>query len=189
MKEIEVVAAVIVNDGKILATQRGYGDLKGLTSELDYLKYQINPHFFMNTLNNIHALVDIDSKLAKDAIIELSRMMRYMLYETSSPTVPLRNELEFHRHFVQLMRLRFDDSVKVNYQDPDKNASCLNAQVPPLIGIVFIENAFKYGISHRHSPAQVASASQQTRDVQRRTCGRCKGCRRGGRSRGRRRGR
>lgn len=121
-----------------------------LKTELDYLKYQINPHFFMNTLNNIHALVDIDSKLAKDAIIELSRMMRYMLYETSSPTVPLRNELEFHRHFVQLMRLRFDDSVKVNYQDPDKNASCLNAQVPPLIGIVFIENAFKYGISHRH---------------------------------------
>lgn len=121
-----------------------------IKTELDYLKYQINPHFFMNTLNNIHALVDIDSQLAKDAIIELSRMMRYMLYETSSPTVPLRNELEFHRHFVQLMRLRFDNSVIVNYQDPDKNASYLNAQVPPLLGIVFIENAFKFGISHRH---------------------------------------
>lgn len=120
-----------------------------IKTELDYLKYQINPHFLMNTLNNIHALVDIDGQLAKDAIIELSRMMRYMLYETSSPTVPLRNELEFHRHFVQLMRLRFDESVSINYKDPDQNASFLNAQVPPLIGIVFIENAFKYGISHR----------------------------------------
>lgn len=121
-----------------------------IKTELDYLKYQINPHFFMNTLNNIHALVDIDGQLAKDAIIELSRMMRYMLYETSSPTVPLYKELEFHRHFVHLMRLRCDESVKITYEDPDKNASCLNAQVPPLIGIVFIENAFKYGISHRH---------------------------------------
>ncbi len=121
-----------------------------IKTELDYLKYQINPHFFMNTLNNIHALVDIDGQLAKDAIIELSRMMRYMLYETSSTTVPLYKELEFHRHFVQLMRLRCDESVKITYEDPDKNASYLNTQVPPLIGIVFIENAFKYGISHRH---------------------------------------
>lgn len=119
-------------------------------TELDYLKYQINPHFFMNTLNNIHALVDIDGQLAKDAIIELSRMMRYMLYETSAPTVPFYKELEFHRHFVQLMKLRCDDSVNVTYVDPDKNSPHLNTQVPPLIGIVFIENAFKFGISHRH---------------------------------------
>lgn len=119
-------------------------------TELDYLKYQINPHFFMNTLNNIHALVDIDGQLAKDAIIELSRMMRYMLYETSALTVPFHKELEFHRHFVQLMKLRCDDSVNITYVDIDKNSSYLNKQVPPLIGIVFIENAFKYGISHRH---------------------------------------
>ena len=119
-------------------------------TELDYLKYQINPHFFMNTLNNIHALVDIDSQLAKDAIIELSRMMRYMLYETSGPQVPMSKELEFHKHFVKLMRLRCDESVSVNYVEPPKDASYQNVMVPPLIGIVFIENAFKYGISHRH---------------------------------------
>lgn len=121
-----------------------------IKTELDYLKYQINPHFFMNTLNNIHALVDIDSQLAKDAIIELSRMMRYMLYETSGSQVPMSKELEFHKHFVQLMRLRCDESVSVNYEEPPKDASYQNVMVHPLIGIVFIENAFKYGISHRH---------------------------------------
>lgn len=119
-------------------------------TELDYLKYQINPHFFMNTLNNIHALVDIDGQLAKDAIIELSRMMRYMLYETNSSLVPMNKELEFHKHFVQLMRLRCDDSVSISYTEPSKEALFQNVMVPPLIGIVFIENAFKYGISHRH---------------------------------------
>lgn len=117
-------------------------------TELDYLKYQINPHFFMNTLNNIHALVDIDSDTAKDAIIELSRLMRYMLYETSMPTVPLYKELEFQRHFIDLMRLRFDESVHIEYVVPQSGDVFLNYQVPPLIGIVFIENAFKYGISH-----------------------------------------
>ncbi len=132
-------------------------------TELDYLKYQINPHFFMNTLNNIHALVDIDGQLAKDAIIELSRMMRYMLYETSGARVPLHKELEFHRHFVQLMRLRCDDSVSINYADPPKDAPYLNTMLPPLIGIVFIENAFKHGISHHH-PSYINISYEESPD-------------------------
>lgn len=60
---------------------------KRLQSELEYLKYQINPHFFMNTLNNIHALVDIDATKAKKALVELSKLMRYVLYETSNKTI------------------------------------------------------------------------------------------------------
>lgn len=123
-------------------------------TELDYLKYQINPHFFMNTLNNIHALVDIDSQMAKDAIIELSRLMRYMLYETSLPTVPFQKEVQFHKHFVELMRLRFDDTVQITYDEGNLSPQTLNAQVPPLLGIVFIENAFKFGISH-HEPSYI----------------------------------
>lgn len=55
---------------------------QNLEAEMDYLKYQINPHFFMNTLNNIHALIDIDTEYAKSAVIELSKMMRYVLYES-----------------------------------------------------------------------------------------------------------
>ncbi len=120
-----------------------------LQSELDYLKFQINPHFFMNTLNNIHALVDIDSELAKQAIIELSHLMRYLLYESNQSTVPLRRELTFVRHFLELMKLRFDESVSLTYEEPDSSAAGLEANIPPLLLLTFIENAFKHGISHR----------------------------------------
>ena len=66
-----------------------------LQSELQYLKYQINPHFFMNTLNNIHALVDIDTGKAKSTIVELSKLMRYVLYEASNKTILLSREVHF----------------------------------------------------------------------------------------------
>ncbi len=120
-----------------------------LQSELDYLKYQINPHFFMNTLNNIHALVDIDSELAKEAIIGLSRLMRYLLYESDQSTVPMRKELTFIRHYLELMKIRCDDSVTLTFEEPDEGCKCLDATLPPLIFISFIENAFKHGISHK----------------------------------------
>ena len=120
-----------------------------LQSELDYLKYQINPHFFMNTLNNIHALVDIDSELAKEAIIELSRLMRYLLYESNQPTVPLRKEVSFLKHYLDLMKIRCDDSVTLTYEEPDASCKCFDAGIPPMLFISFIENAFKHGISHK----------------------------------------
>lgn len=63
---------------------------QNLQAEMDYLRYQINPHFFMNTLNNIHALIDIDTEYAKSAVIELSKMMRYVLYESGSETISLK---------------------------------------------------------------------------------------------------
>lgn len=119
-----------------------------LQSELDYLKYQINPHFFMNTLNNIHALVDIDGELAKEAIIRLSRLMRYLLYESNQPTVPIQKELQFIQQYVELMKLRCDDSVSLSFQN-DIDPHHQHLVVPPLLVISFIENAFKHGISHR----------------------------------------
>ena len=103
----------------------------------------------MNTLNNIHALVDIDSERAKQTIIELSHLMRYILYETNQPTVSLRRELTFVRHFLKLMKLRFDESVTLTYEEPDSAASGLEVGIPPLLLLTFIENAFKHGISHR----------------------------------------
>lgn len=120
-----------------------------LQSELDYLKYQINPHFFMNTLNNIHALVDIDGELAKKAIIELSRLMRYLLYESEQTTVPLRRELTFISHYLELMKIRCDESVALTYQKPEAASPILEAGIPPLLLLTFIENAFKHGISHK----------------------------------------
>ena len=120
---------------------------KNLEQQLEYLKYQINPHFFMNTLNNIHALVDIDPEKAKDTILELSKMMRFILYEGDKSGVPLTREFDFIRHYVALMQLRYTDKVDIRtdlpVEAPDKT-------VPPLMLISFIENAFKHGISYQH---------------------------------------
>ena len=71
---------------------------QSLQAEMDYLKYQINPHFFMNTLNNIHALIDIDTEAAKDNVIELSKMMRYVLYDSENTETNDANELQFIEH-------------------------------------------------------------------------------------------
>ncbi|MGL5014870.1 MAG: sensor histidine kinase [Bacteroidales bacterium] len=119
-----------------------------LHSELEYLKYQINPHFFMNTLNNIHALVDIDAEKAKETIVELSKLMRYLLYESNNKSIPLKKEIEFLRNYVELMRIRFAESVVITF-----NITCelSTVQIPPLLLISFVENAFKHGVSYQQS--------------------------------------
>ena len=119
---------------------------QNLEQQLEYLRYQINPHFFMNTLNNIHALVDIDPEKAKDTILELSRMMRFVLYEGNKQGVPLSRELDFIRHYVTLMQLRYTDKVRI---DIDLPTEVPDRQVPPLMLITFIENAFKHGVSYQ----------------------------------------
>ena len=117
-----------------------------LQQELTYLRYQINPHFFMNTLNNIHALVDIDAEKAKETILELSRLMRYVLYEGEKRTVQLAREVEFLKHYIALMRLRYTDKVSIVVDMP---YAIPDVEVPPLLFISFVENAFKHGISYQ----------------------------------------
>ena len=95
------------------------------------------------------ALVDIDGELAKQAIIELSCLMRYLLYESEQTTVPLRRELTFVSHYLELMKIRFDESVALTYQKPEAASPILEAGIPPLLLLTFIENAFKHGISHK----------------------------------------
>lgn len=119
---------------------------ENLEQQLEYLKYQINPHFFMNTLNNIHALVDIDSEKAKATILELSKMMRFVLYEGNKAGVPLDREIAFLQNYITLMKLRYTDKVKISVKTPD---SLPNKEVPPLMFITFVENAFKHGVSYR----------------------------------------
>lgn len=119
---------------------------QNLEQQLEYLKYQINPHFLMNTLNNIHALIDIDAERAKDCIVELSKIMRFVLYEGSKKTVPLSRELAFTQDYITLMRMRVTDHVKINMSMP---AHIPDGQIPPLVLITFVENAFKHGISYR----------------------------------------
>ena len=118
---------------------------ESLSRQLESLRYQINPHFFMNTLNNIHALVDIDPEKAKESIEEFSKMMRILLYEGDSPTIPFSRELDFVRNYISLMRLRYpEESVRIEASFPDDT----QAVVPPLLIASFVENAFKHGISY-----------------------------------------
>ena len=119
---------------------------ENLEQQLEYLRYQINPHFFMNTLNNIHALVDIDPEQAKGTIVELSKMMRFILYEGDKNGVTLSREMEFLRTYVALMRLRYTDSVSIRTELPPEVPE---RSVPPQMLIPFVENAFKHGISYR----------------------------------------
>lgn len=115
-----------------------------LNAELAYLKHQLSPHFFMNTLNNIHALVDLDSDRAKDSIIRLSRLMRYLLYETDGDKVLLKKEIEFIESYIKLMRLRYDESLlSIDLVYPPNVQSIY---IPSLLFLPLIENAFKHGV-------------------------------------------
>ncbi len=116
-----------------------------LSAQLSYLKYQINPHFFMNTLNNIHALVLIDPEQANRMIETLSKLMRYVLYDGNSPMVPLQKELDFMDNYVKLMRVRYTEQVRISTCFPER---CPDVRVPSLLFATFIENAFKHGVSY-----------------------------------------
>ena len=117
-----------------------------LERQLQYLKYQVNPHFFMNTLNNIHALVDIDPERAKTSIVELSKLMRYVLYEGNNKLTPLSREVQFLRNYVQLMSMRYTGNVSISLDAPEVLP---DLSLPPLLLVIFVENAFKHGISYR----------------------------------------
>ena len=124
-------------------------EAENIKQQLESLRYQINPHFLMNTLNNIHALVDIDPEKAKESIEEFSKMMRILLYEGNAPTIPLAKELDFIEHFISLMRLRYpEDAVRIETLFPEDRSG---AAVPPLVMASFVENAFKHGISYSAS--------------------------------------
>ena len=117
---------------------------QSLKQELDYLRYQINPHFIMNTLNNIHALVDIDPEQAKDSIVDMSRMMRYLLYDSDNHCVSLNSAIIFLKKYLNLMKLRYMDTVNINLDVP---SSCSeDVALVPLVFIPFVENAFKHGV-------------------------------------------
>lgn len=117
---------------------------ENLTQKLDHLRYQLRPHFFMNTLNNIHALVDIDPAKAKESIIDLSKLMRYVLYESNHEYVMAAKEVAFTENYVKLMRIRYGENLTFSITPPDDG---LQVWLPPLVFISFVENAFKHGAS------------------------------------------
>jgi len=117
-------------------------------TELAFLKNQINPHFFFNTLNNIYALIVIDTEKAQKAVEKLSGLMRYLIYESDVSKVKLQKELDFTRNYIDLMKQRLSAKVKL---DLDIQEYAPDIDIPPLIFISFIENAFKHGVSYREN--------------------------------------
>ncbi len=115
-----------------------------ISSELSFLKAQINPHFFFNTLHSIYALTMINVETAREALHTLSRMMRYVLYETQSGTTLLSKEIEFLEDYVHLMKLRLTEKVTVTF---DKPANFQDVPVASMLFLPFVENAFKHGVS------------------------------------------
>ena len=112
-------------------------------AELSNLRSQINPHFLLNTLNNIYALTAINTQKAQEAIQDLSKMLRHMLYDYQRSEIELRDEVEFLKNYIRLMKLRQGPSVEVNTSFHITNEQ---QKVAPMIFISLVENAFKHGV-------------------------------------------
>ena len=126
--------------------QRKELEKERLNSELAFLKNQISPHFFFNTLNNIYSLVQINTEDAQKSILKLSKLMRYLLYETEHGDIRLSQEIEFMKNYIDLMKLRLAQKVDLQVSFPDQYN---DTSIPPLLFIPFIENALKHGVSYR----------------------------------------
>ena len=114
-------------------------------AELKNLRNQLNPHFLLNTLNNIYALIAFDSEKAQQAVQDLSKLLRYVLYDNQEMFVPLQKEIDFIKNYIELMRIRV--SAKVNIVTEFNIKPQSQTPIAPLIFISLIENAFKHGIS------------------------------------------
>ncbi|MDX2286813.1 MAG: histidine kinase [Bacteroidia bacterium] len=129
-----------------------------LRSEINHLKHQLHPHFLFNTLNNIYALVEQNPSRAQASIHGLSKLMRYMLYETNSETVPLSGEVMFLQKYIDLMKLRTAANVDVSAAF---DVASPQREVAPLLFISLIENAFKHGVSATEPSAIRISLREQ----------------------------
>lgn len=119
-----------------------------LNAELALLKNQISPHFFFNTLNNIYSLIGINTEDSQSAVLKLSKLMRYLLYESEEGKTKLSNEIEFMNNYIDLMKLRMSEKVNLSVSFPDNYE---DRNIPPLLFIPFIENSFKHGLSYREN--------------------------------------
>jgi len=126
---------------------------KNLETELDFLKSQIQPHFFFNTLNNLYALTLVKSDLAPDIVLKLSELMSYVLYDARSKKVALIKEIGYLQHYLDLESLRFGNRLEINF---DIEGNIEGKQIPPLILLTFLENMFKHGVNHHAGTIEVS---------------------------------
>lgn len=118
---------------------------KNLESELEHLRYQLQPHFFFNSLNNIYSLIEISPTKAQDTVLGLSKLMRYLLYETNHEQVDLAHEISFLINYIKLMEIRQSDKTTTTFSFPEIEEK--RYFIAPLLFISMIENAYKHGVS------------------------------------------
>lgn len=112
---------------------------------MNFLKAQIQPHFFFNTLNNLYSLTLKKSDQAPEVVLKLSSLMSYMLYESNAPKVPLGKEISYVQNYLDLEKLRFGQRLDISFE---MEGPIEAVKIPPMILILFIENSFKHGIKN-----------------------------------------
>ena len=119
-------------------------------AELNYLRSQTNPHFLFNTLNNIYSLARDKSDLAAESIVRLSKILRFMLYETGGEYIAIEQELQIMKDYIDLEKLRYDESLRINFNHDIED---MKQALSPLLLMPLVENAFKHGVSEtRNQP-------------------------------------
>jgi two-component system LytT family sensor kinase len=141
------LSAVLKFTGDWFLNERKQRDLENqrLSAELAFLKSQINPHFLFNSLNSIYSLAYQRSETTPDAILKLSEIMRYMLYESNDNKVDLEKELQYLQSYIDLQKIRFGNKAYIDFKVQGNIGS---QQIAPLLLIAFIENAFKHGVAN-----------------------------------------
>jgi hypothetical protein len=138
----------VTGDWYVVDKKRKEAENEKLSTELNLLKSQINPHFFFNTLNNIYSLAIQKSGKTPEAIVKLSELMRYIIYDTDKNKVPLSKEIDYIRNYIELEKLRLRDNAEIRFVVDGNPAEKL---IEPLLLLPFIENAFKHGTGFQQS--------------------------------------
>lgn len=137
-------AAKFAKDWRLQKQQLQEIERTQVATELAFLRSQIQPHFFFNTLNNLYSLTLQRSDRAPDVVLKLSSVMSYMLYESGAPLVPLEKEIGNLENYMALEKLRFGDRLSLSFE---KKGAMQSVCIPPLLLLVFVENGFKHGMS------------------------------------------
>ncbi len=166
---VYLTLALMVPVGVLIAQRSGQKDKlqslreASLRAEVQMLKNQINPHFFFNTLNHLYGLSLAQSEQAPAMILKLSDMMRFTIYEGRKDQVPLCDELDYLRHYIELNQMRFGDQLQLTFSaevDDDQ------VRLPPLMTVVLLENAFKHGVARLGATAWIRMQVQaDTREI------------------------
>ena len=152
----------VMQEWKKIEDHKDQIEREKINTELSFLKSQINPHFFFNTLNNIYSLAITGSTETANAVMKLSSIMRYVLTDTQNNSVSLQSEVDFIKNYIDLQLVRLTDKAKVDFTT---EGEIENKQIAPLLFIPFIENAFKYGVSAKDASAIAIKLIIQPRSV------------------------